>query len=318
MTRPYIFTSNPLERAEIERRNQNWIADRDQNPTSRFLPLQYLNVLIEEGEATKLAWISRAELEESGINGPLFLLGLKRDIAHFVVDTSNYDLLHVGGTRRFEDARSAAATLSIQDAGILAQARANVDWHSRHQFCSVCGHPTELRRGGQQRSCTSCRADHFPRTDPVVIVVATDGERCLLGQSRGRLARNSMYSALAGFVDQGESIEEAVRREVVEEAGIEIGEVRYHSSQPWPFPSSLMIGCHADALTTTIRADDVEMRDVRWFHRSIVKRALVDADSELKVPGEIAIAHHLISAWANNKATRTVETDTRKAASEFE
>ena len=111
----------------------------------------------------------------------------------------------------------------------------------------------------------ACKADHFPRTDPVAIMVVTDGERCLLGQSRGRLSRTGTYSALAGFMDQGESIEEAVRREVKEEAGIEVGQVRYHSSQPWPFPSSLMIGCHARALTTDIRIDDEEMTDVRWF-----------------------------------------------------
>ena len=314
MTRPYVFTSNPLERAEVERRNQNWIADREEDPTSRFLLFQHLNVLVEDGETTKLAWISRAELTASAVDGPRFLLGLKKRIAHFAIDISNNHRLNFEHTRRFEDARSAAATLSIEDAGILAQARSNVDWHSRHQFCGTCGQPTESRRGGQQRSCTSCSAEHFPRTDPVVIVVVTDGERCLLGQSRGRLAKINLYSALAGFVDQGESIEEAVRREVGEEAGIELGEVRYHSSQPWPFPSSLMIGCHADALTTTIRADVVEMHDVRWFDRSIVRRALAGVDSELKVPGEIAIAHHLISAWASNTDRATAETDPLKSS----
>ena len=318
MTRPYIFTSIPLDRADVERRYENWIADREGDHTSRFLPFQHLNVLIEESETTKLAWISRTEFTESAFDGPHFLLGLNKNIAHFAVDISNNHALNFGSGRKFEDARSAAARLSIQDAGILAQARSNVDWHSRHQFCGTCGKPTESRRGGQQRSCTSCGAEHFPRTDPVVIVVVTDKDRCLLGQSRGRLANNSMYSALAGFVDQGESIEEAVRREVGEEAGIEIGEVRYHSSQPWPFPSSLMIGCHADALTTTIRADIVEMRDVRWFNRSIVQRALADGDSELKVPGEIAIAHHLIRAWANNTDRSRVDAEPLKNSPKHE
>jgi len=144
----------------------------------------------------------------------------------------------------------------------------------------------------------ACKAEHFPRTDPVAIMVVTDGERCLLGQSRGRLSRTGTYSALAGFVDQAESIEEAVRREVKEEAGIEVGQVRYHSSQPWPFPSSLMIGCHARALTTDIYIDNEEMTDVRWFTRAAVLSALRGDHPDLHVPAPIAIAHHLIKAWA--------------------
>ena len=132
-------------------------------------------------------------------------------------------------------------------------------------------------------------------------MVVDDGDRCLLGQSRGRLARLGTYSALAGFVDQGEAIEEAVRREVREEAGIEVGEVRYHSSQPWPFPSSLMIGCHGRALTNEIYVDDEEMIDVRWFERGDVLLALEGRNPNLLVPQPIAIAHHLIRAWAEGE-----------------
>jgi NAD+ diphosphatase len=133
-------------------------------------------------------------------------------------------------------------------------------------------------------------------------MVVSDGERCLLGQSRGRLSRTGTYSALAGFIDQGESIEEAVRREVREEAGIAVGRVRYHSSQPWPFPSSLMIGCHAKALTTDIHKDDDEMTDVRWFSRDEVLLALNSEHPHLRVPPPVAIAHHLIKAWARRCA----------------
>ena len=129
-------------------------------------------------------------------------------------------------------------------------------------------------------------------------MLIADGDRCLLGQSRGRLSRTGMYSALAGFMNQGESVEEAVRREVKEEAGIQVGEVRYHSSQPWPFPSSLMIGCHGRALSTDIHIDDEEMTDVRWFSRDAVQAALRDENPDLRVPAPIAIAHHLIKAWA--------------------
>jgi NAD+ diphosphatase len=132
-------------------------------------------------------------------------------------------------------------------------------------------------------------------------MVVSDGDRCLLGQSRGRLARAGRYSALAGFVDQGESIEEAVRREVREEAGIEVGDVRYHSSQPWPFPSSLMIGCHGKAITTNIHMDIGEMADVQWFSRDEVRLALKRENPHLQVPDAIAIAHHLIKAWAEGE-----------------
>jgi NAD+ diphosphatase len=132
-------------------------------------------------------------------------------------------------------------------------------------------------------------------------MLIVDADRCLLGQSAGRLARTGMYSALAGFIDQGESIEEAVRREVMEEAGIRVGHVQYHSSQPWPFPSSLMIGCHGEALSTHIEIDTNEMADVSWFSREDVQRALRGEHPELRVPGPIAIAHHLIRAWADGE-----------------
>ena len=160
----------------------------------------------------------------AGLDGPRFLLGLRDGVAHFALDVSGVeDDLTAGAERRYVDVRTAATLLSAEDAGITAQARSQVDWHARHGFCSVCGAPTEALRGGQQRTCRSCGADHFPRTDPVVIVVVTDGDRCLLGQSHGRLSQMRMFSALAGFMDQGESIEEAVRREVLEEAGVRVG-----------------------------------------------------------------------------------------------
>jgi len=258
-------------------------------------------VLLEGEDPARLAWVSGDAM--AGLDGPRFLLGLRDGVAHFAVDVSeDYEDLTAGGERRYVDVRTAGTLVSAEDAGIAAQARAQVDWHARHGFCSVCGSPTKALRGGQQRTCGSCGADHFPRTDPVIIVVVTNGDRCLLGQSHGRLSQMRMFSALAGFMDQGETIEEAVRREVLEEAGIRVGEVRYHSSQPWPFPSSLMIGCHADALTTDLRPDDVEMLSVQWFERETVQRALAGEDGELRVPASFAIAHHLIRAWAEDTA----------------
>ena len=290
-----------MDRAEYERRDAGWLEARERDPGSRLLPLRALDVLLEGEDPARLAWVSGDAA--AGLDGPRFLLGLRDGVAHFAVDVSedSQDLTE-GSERRYVDVRTAGMLLAAADAGIAAQARAQVDWHARHGFCSVCGQPTEALRGGQQRTCGSCGADHFPRTDPVIIVVVTDGDRCLLGQSHGRLSQMRMFSALAGFMDQGETIEEAVRREVLEEAGIRVGAVRYHSSQPWPFPSSLMIGCHADALTTDLRPDDVEMLSVQWFERESVKRALAGEDAELRVPASFAIAHHLIRAWAEGTA----------------
>ena len=327
MTRPHTFSGNRLDRAERERRDPDWIARRERDPASVFLPLRRLDVLVREAAATRLDWRTGRWLAEMRVDGPRYLLGLSGGVAHFAVDVSDHPgdldqdreqrfaelreaavLLPAAeagiaaqaraGGRLFAEVRGVSPDLPLRDTAILAQARSLVDWHARHRYCSVCGRPTAPQRGGQSRRCGHCDAEHFPRTDPVVIVVVSDGDRCLLGQSRGRLSSQRMFSALAGFMDQGESIEEAVRREVAEEAGVQVGEVRYHSSQPWPFPSSLMIGCHADALTVDLRPDDVEMQAVHWFDRPTVLRALAGQDPELRVPGKFAIAHHLIRAWA--------------------
>jgi NAD+ diphosphatase len=299
---PHVFAANPLDRADVSRRDQTWLDAQAVQPQNRFLPLWQLNVLIQTAPETRLGWVSPTDITRLNIEVPPVFLGLLDGIAHFAIDVSQLgDPLHelnLDESWRFEEARSAATQLNPAETGILAQSRAQLDWHRRHQFCSVCGQRTVQGRGGHVRQCMACKAEHFPRTDPVAIMVVSDGERCLLGQSRGRLSRTGTYSALAGFIDQGESIEEAVRREVKEEAGVVVGKVRYHSSQPWPFPSSLMIGCHAQALTTDIRMDDGEMTDVRWFSRDEVLAALKGESSDLRVPAPIAIAHHLIRAWA--------------------
>ena len=302
---PHIFAGNPLDRGEAERRDESWIADRARQADSRFLPMHNLNVLVSTGEPTALAWLDYDEFADLDADSEPVFLGLRDGRAHFVVDVSGAAGargLAADGERRFEDCRSAAECMGFDpQTGMIAQARAQLDWHNRHGHCSVCGEPTAMWRGGQVRRCPSCRAEHFPRTDPVVITLVTDGDRCLLGQSRGRLQQMKMYSALAGFMDQGENIEEAVAREIMEEAGIAVKNVRYHSSQPWPFPSSLMIGCHAEAATTEIDMDPEEMTDVRWFDRAEVLLALEGKSDVLAVPSPIAIAHHLIKAWANGE-----------------
>ena len=150
------------------------------------------------------------------------------------------------------------------------------------------------------RQCGTCSALHFPRTDPVVITVVSSGDQCLLGQSRGRMTRLKTYSCLAGFMDQGESIEEAVAREIMEESGIRVKDIHYVFSQPWPFPHTLMIGCEATAATTEIIRDEEEMEDVQWFHKDDVRLALEERNPGLMLPGPIAIAHHLIKRWASS------------------
>ena len=305
--RLHVFAGNPLDRGDAQRRDQAWLEVQARHPDSRFLLLWQLNILIQEASQMQLGWLSPADTAHLALHVPPVFLGLLDGVAHFALDVSELGdpshELNLSEGWRFEEARGAAMQLSPEETGIVAQSRAQIDWHRRHQYCSVCGQRTMPGRGGQVRECPSCGAEHFPRTDPVAIMVVCDGDRCLLGQSRGRLVRTGRYSALAGFMDQGESIEEAVRREVKEEAGIEVGEVRYHSSQPWPFPSSLMIGCHAQALTTDIHMDNEEMTDVRWFTRDEVLLALRGENPHLRVPDPIAIAHHLIRAWAEDEFT---------------
>jgi NAD+ diphosphatase len=178
----------------------------------------------------------------------------------------------------------------------LAEAKALLGWHARHRYCASCGGATTFVQGGWRRDCPTCSAQHFPRTDPVVIMLAFAGDRCLLGR-QSRFAPG-MWSCLAGFVEPGETIEEAVRREMHEEAGIECGRVRYFASQPWPFPASLMIGCHAQALSRDIVVDRNELEDARWFSRDeVIEMLLRKHPGGLTTPPQVAIAHHIIRAW---------------------
>jgi NAD+ diphosphatase len=182
----------------------------------------------------------------------------------------------------------------------IAEAKAVLHWHARHRFCPNCGATTQAVQGGWRRDCPQCKAEHFPRTDPVVIMLAIDGARCLLGRSPRFVP--TMWSCLAGFVEPGESIEDAVHRETREEAGIACGRVAYFASQPWPFPASLMIGCHAEALTHDIVVDREELEDARWFTRGEVETMLMRKHPQgLTTPPPVAIAHHIIRAWLEDE-----------------
>ena len=311
------FTGNPLHRAGNERRDPGWLAAVLAGEGARFLPVQRLKVAVATGDrpgasaphadgggdagegANRLAWARGGDWLEGA--GEPVLLGLDGGGgARFAVDVSGLPEPAAApfgpGTRvEFQGLRTAAPNLPAGDAAIAAQARGLLGWHERHPFCAACGAATRPRNGGGSRACPACGAEHFPRTDPVVIVVVSREGRALLGRS-GRFAGN-LYSALAGFMEPGESVEEAVRREVAEEAGIEVGAVRYVFSQPWPFPASLMLGCIAEGLSGEIAIDPKELEDARWFSRAELVDALAGRSEVLTVPRPLAIAHHLIRAW---------------------
>ena len=322
------LAGNPLHRAGNERRDSAWLATAFADERTRFLPVLHLKVPVAarpvEADASppgiaegspavedpagppaacgehghRLAWARGGDW--LGRAGEPILLGLEGAEARFAVDVSAVpepaaDFCAFEEEVEFQGLRTAAPSIPASDAAIAAQARSLVGWHDRHPFCAVCGGETRVRNGGGSRYCVACRAEHFPRTDPVVIVVVARGGRALLGRS-GRFPGN-LYSALAGFMEPGESVEEAVRREVKEEAGIRVGAVRYVFSQPWPFPASLMLGCLAEGLSDEISIDPEELEDARWFSRSEIEEALAGRSDVLSVPQRIAIAHHLIRAW---------------------
>jgi NAD+ diphosphatase len=190
--------------------------------------------------------------------------------------------------------------ISPREIGLIGQAKSLLGWHARHRFCSACGSRTSASSAGWRRECANCGSAHFPRTDPVVIMLAVRGDSCLLGR-QPRFPKG-MYSALAGFLEPGETIENAVRREILEESGIEVGNVSYHASQPWPFPSSLMIGCIGEATSANIIMDKAELEDCRWFHRAELAQMFAAEHPEgLTAPQPIAIAHLLMRDWLDGK-----------------
>jgi len=299
----HIFAGNPLDRGDIERRDEQLLKNMVWQDNAKFLPFHTLNPLILKKERAELAWIGNQFLNQVAkeVGDPIFLGFDNERNPCFAVDVTLAEKLSdISSFMRqadFEDGRSAAISITNEQSGILAQARSNLNWHAQNRFCSVCGTESQSQRGGLMRECSKCKTQHFPRTDPVAIMLVYKGERCVMGQTLAR-SNSTFYSCLAGFMDQGESIEEGVRREVREESGLEVGKVTYHSSQPWPFPSSLMIGCHAEAISDEIVSDPGEMSDVRWFTKKDVKLALEDKLDDVNIPGPIAIAHHLIKAWA--------------------
>ena len=296
-----FFAGNPISRCSNERRDVEWVQNALEAEDSCFLPVCKFEFPATDGEQSSLLWGDRSWLEVAkGPAEPIFL-GRFKERAHFAFDVgdvaSPLDAFGLSGVGTFFGLRKLASLLSPEEAAIAAQARSVLEWHSRHPFCPGCGKRSVNRNGGTSRHCPQCQTDHFPRVDPVAIVLVTHGERCLLGRS-GKYG-GTLYSALAGFVEHGESIEEAARREIKEESGIEVGEVTYVASQPWPFPHSLMIGCYGEALTETIVLDEDELVDARWFTKDHLRTALAGTADDLMEPGRLAIARHLIEKWVS-------------------
>jgi NAD+ diphosphatase len=222
----------------------------------------------------------------------LILLGEYRGLAVFTTEVEADDPPSLEGGAEFADLRLAAALLPHDDAGLLAYARAMISFRHRHRFCGSCGAPTAPQKSGRVMVCArkGCETEFFPRVDPAIIVLVTHGDRVLLGRQPDWPA--GRYSTIAGFVEPGESLEDAVRREVLEETGIETGAMTYQSSQPWPFPRSLMLGFRAQALTTDVRLGDRELEDARWFHRDELAGGSM-------MPFSQSIAYRLIQEWLN-------------------
>jgi NAD+ diphosphatase len=247
-----------------------------------------------------------AETRQLGTAAEIVFLGLIEGAPRFAVtlDPATAQALKARDGFLVTDLRSIAVRCLVAADHLppLAEGKALLNWHGRHRFCSNCGAATNVVEAGWRRDCPSCHAQHFPRTDPVAIMLPVADERCVLGRSHR--FQPGMWSCLAGFVEPGEAIEDAVRRETREEAGIICGRVSYFASQPWPFPTSLMIGCHAEALSREIVIDRVELDDARWFDREEVAAMLLRRHPDgLSTPPTVAIAYHIIRAWVEEEVS---------------
>jgi NAD+ diphosphatase len=296
---PNVFTTYDVERHHERLQDADWLAQQLRAPTTRFLVVHNGEHLIANREALQVAELTSTDaaslfpLAES-----ITFLGRTDGRTYVALGFSSSEPEVPAGIAahgHFQNLRSIAPLIDHRTVGLLAYAQAMVYWHHRNLFCGVCGHPNESAQGGHLRSCThpDCSAAHFPRTDPAIIVLITHDERCLLARQPHWPAKR--YSIIAGFVEPGESLEEAVAREVREETGLELRRITYQSSQPWPFPKSLMLGFFAEAVDDHIHCHDGELEDVRWISRRALKAAL--ENGELGLPSLISISRRLITQW---------------------
>ncbi|MEM9144602.1 MAG: NAD(+) diphosphatase [Pseudomonadota bacterium] len=274
------------------------------DPNAQLLPLCEGRVLISQGDGwRRLGWIPPLPETLKLLKEEPVFLGIFEEQPIFAGDFSHIprerlEKRFISGAQFF-DLRNVAGEIGAGEATVAATAKGVVDWHRTHPFCARCGGPTAIEDGGWRRKCQDCGAQHFPRIDPVVIMLITHGERVLLGRQDGWPDR--VYSLIAGFMEPGESLEDAVRRETMEETGIQIGRVRYLACQPWPFPASLMLACAGEALSTEIAIDQQELEDAMWVSRTDMPDILAGKHQQFAAPRISAIARVVLSAWASGE-----------------
>jgi NAD+ diphosphatase len=306
------FGGSGLDRAAHLRTDPQAIEGMLRDPATRILPVWRGKPLFA-GEPRTLAWVETGHPSLAPADEAPVFLGLEGGTPRFAVDISAWQPEEVPDTvgaffdpseqrhpllpadHAFGELRANMTRLDPRSAELVATAKAILGWHETHGFCARCGAKSRIAEAGWQRVCAACGARHFPRTDPVVIMLILSGNDVLMGRSPGW--PEGMYSLLAGFVEPGESLEAAVRREVREEAGVEVGAVGYLASQPWPFPASLMMGCRGEAMSREITVDPVELEDARWVGREEMLAIFAGTSQAMKPARRGSIAHFLISAW---------------------
>ncbi|HLG69488.1 MAG TPA: NAD(+) diphosphatase [Chloroflexota bacterium] len=288
------LTAGRHDRAAARRRDQAWLTEALGSQAARIIAVRSQGELLV-APADRLAAIERELLPETA---ELTFLGVDPSGAPvFVLDLDAHELA-LTDSHTFGELRTVGGSLHPDEAAMAVQAIAMVGWHRRHRFCGVCGGPTLVEEAGHSRRCTACGAQHFPRTDPAVIMIVTDGaDRCVLSRRPG--APPNRWTVLSGFVEPGETPEEAVVREVLEEVGVSCRNVHYVGSQPWPFPASLMLGYHAEADYAPLTVDD-ELEEARWFTRAEIKQGI--EDGSFAFPVSVSISRQLLLAWLNEEA----------------
>ncbi len=299
---PNAFTRSPLDRAGHHRRDAVWLAQALDAPETRVIPFHEHRVFVTEFNGTlEAGWLGVHALKEiAPPSTPSLFLGIDAfGAANFAVHLERKEsaaaLAELG---RFDDLRALGPRLAHDELAILGCAKSIFEWHGRHGRCANCGAASVNVEAGWKRECPACKAEHFPRVDPVVIMIPVFGGKCLLGRQRGW--PRGMHSALAGFIEPGEAIEEAVARETLEEAGLRVREVRFHSTQPWPFPHSLMIGVLCEVENQDAIIDTHELESARWFTREEADFLIAGKHPDAFCPPRFAIAHQLLKGWVGS------------------
>jgi NAD+ diphosphatase len=309
--RPFSrFPPNPLsnpdfDRASHRRLDEAWLEAARVSADARVVPVWRARSLVAPGEPLRRGVAMPAAEFDWSLAIETVFLGLTEDRPHFAADISTFEAAasHFEPHGVFEDMRMIGSLLPNDDAALLAYAKGMLWWHERHRFCGVCGHPTRSADGGHRRLCTNvvCKAEQFPRSDPAVIMLVEHEDRCLL--ARGARFPANFISVLAGFVEPGESLEDTVAREVFEECGVRVHDIAYASSQPWPFPSSLMLGFRAKAADATLKLDPAEILEADWYTRDFVRSIASNAPLSLepsgpvRIPPKFSISRRLIDDW---------------------